>query len=58
MKKIAVLTIFASAILVMGSCGNKTQKVPFDNGDSVENSKIDPTVYGICGDAATDNRPG
>ncbi len=55
MKKIAVLTIFASAILVMGSCGNKTQKVPFDNGDSVENSKIDPTVYGICGDATTMN---
>lgn len=55
MKKLAVIFIFASAIIVMGSCGNKTQKVPFDNGDSVESSKIDPTIYGVCGEATTMN---
>ena len=38
----------------MGSCGNKTQKVPFDNGDSA-NMSIDSTLYGICGEATSMN---
>lgn len=55
MKKLAVIFLCGAAILGMGSCGNKTQKVPFDNGDSVENSRIDPTLYGACGEATTMN---
>ena len=36
-------------IVMFGSCGNKTQKVPFDNGDSAYAAKVDPTLYGVCG---------
>jgi hypothetical protein len=55
MKKIIAFPFFALIILLMGSCGNKTEKVPFDNGDSADISKIDPTVYGVCGEATTMN---
>ncbi len=40
---------------MMGSCGNKTQKVPFDNGDSADISNVDPTIYGVCGEATSMN---
>ena len=55
MKKLSILTIVACMMLVMGSCGNKTQPVPFDYGDSAENANVDPTVYGVCGDATSMN---
>ena len=51
MKKIGIILLVAAAVLTMGSCGNKTQKVPFDNGDS----SIDSTLYGICGEATSMN---
>lgn len=54
MKKIEIILLVAAAVLTMGSCGNKTQKVPFDNGDSA-NMSIDSTLYGICGEATSMN---
>ena len=54
MKKIGIILLVAAAVLTMGSCGNKTQKVPFDNGDSA-NMSIDSTLYGICGEATSMN---
>ena len=54
MKKIGIILLVAAALLTMGSCGNKTQKVPFDNGDSA-NMSIDSTLYGICGEATSMN---
>ena len=50
MKKIAIMAVVATAVLMMGSCGGKTQQVPFDNGDSADIFNQDPTVYGVCGD--------
>ena len=44
----------AAAVLMIGSCGNKTQQVPFDNGDSA-NMTVDSTLYGICGEATSMN---
>lgn len=55
MKKISVFLMIAAIILTMGSCGNKTQQVPFDNGDSAEIANADPTIYGISGVATTMN---
>ncbi|MBQ8065324.1 MAG: hypothetical protein IJ200_06675 [Prevotella sp.] len=51
MKKLSFLLTMAAAMLAMGSCGNKTQPVPFDDGDSTGLERVDPTVYGICGEA-------
>ena len=42
-------------MLTMGSCGSRTQQVPFDNGDSAAIANADPTIYGISGDATTMN---
>lgn len=55
MKKLGVIAIVASAVLMMGSCGNKTEKVPFDNGDSADVVNADPTIYGVCGEATAMN---
>lgn len=55
MKKTGVFAIVISAVVMMGSCGGKTQQVPFDNGDSAEIVNSDPTVYGICGEATAMN---
>lgn len=55
MKKLSILAIVACMMLAMGSCGNKTQPVPFDNGDSADMANVDPTVYGVCGDATSMN---
>jgi hypothetical protein len=56
MKKFGVIAIVAcAALMVMGSCGSGSQKVPFDNGDSAEVVNADPTVYGVCGDATAMN---
>lgn len=55
MKKLAIITLVAGAVLAMDSCGNKTQPVPFDNGDSADIANIDPTVYGVCGSSTTMN---
>lgn len=55
MKKISVLLVVAVSLLTMGSCGNKTQSVPFDNGDSADIANADPTIYGISGVATTMN---
>ena len=54
MKKIGIILLVAAAVLTIGSCGNNTQKVPFDNGDSA-NMSIDSTLYGICGEATSMN---
>jgi hypothetical protein len=54
MKKIGIILLVAAAVLTIGSCGNNTQKVPFDNGDSASMS-IDSTLYGICGEATSMN---
>ena len=49
MKKLAFLTILSAIIVLFGSCGNRAQKVPFDNGDSANSAKADPTLFGVCG---------
>lgn len=54
MKKTGIILLVAAVVLTMGSCGNKTQNVPFDNGDSA-NMTVDSTLYGICGEATTMN---
>jgi hypothetical protein len=55
MRKTSVLWLVAAAVLTMGSCGSRTQQVPFDNGDSAAIANADPTIYGISGDATTMN---
>ena len=55
MKKIAILVIAIGIALATGSCGGKTQQVPFDDGDSISQLQADPTVYGICGVETTMN---
>jgi len=57
MKKISiVLTMIACVVMAMSSCGGKTQKVPFDNGDSTDLSALqDPTIYGTCGEETAMN---
>lgn len=55
MKKLGIFLIVAAAVLTMGSCGNRTQPVPFDNGDSADIANADPTIYGISGVATTMN---
>lgn len=54
MKKIGIVLLIAAGILTMGSCGNKSEKVPFDNGDSL-GIEVDSTLYGICGEATSMN---
>jgi len=54
MKKFGIILLVAAAVLTIGSCGNNTQKVPFDNGDSA-NMSVDSTLYGICGEATSMN---
>ena len=54
MKKFGIILMVAAAVLMIGSCGNKTQQVPFDNGDSA-NMSIDSTLYGICGESTSMN---
>ena len=54
MKKFGIILMVAAAVLMIGSCGNKTQQVPFDNGDSA-NMTVDSTLYGICGEATSMN---
>lgn len=54
MKKIGIVLLVAAGILTMGSCGNKSDKVPFDNGDSL-GIEVDSTLYGICGEATSMN---
>ena len=48
------MLMVTAAVLTMGSCGNKTEKVPFDNGDSL-GINVDSTLYGICGEATSMN---
>lgn len=49
MKKLSFLCVVSALIVLFGSCGNKTEKVPFDNGDSAYAAKDDPTLFGVCG---------
>ena len=55
MKKLSFLCILSALIVLFGSCGNRSQKVPFDNGDSAYSSKADPTLFGVCGVETTMN---
>lgn len=49
MKKLSFLCILSALIVLFGSCGNSSQKVPFDSGDSAYSAKADPTLFGVCG---------
>jgi len=53
MRNFSLITIIIMAIMTMVSCGNKTQQVPFDNGDSADIANKDSTIYGVCGEATT-----
>lgn len=55
MKKIFAFTGVLAAVVMMGSCGNKTEKFPFDNGDSLDVANVDPTIYGVCSDGSSMN---
>ena len=55
MKKIALFTIVAAVVSMMAACGGKTEKVPFDNGDSADVANADPTIYGVCTDGTAMN---
>ena len=55
MKKLSFLCILSALIVMFGSCGNKSQNVPFDNGDSAYSTKADPTLFGVCGVETTMN---
>ena len=55
MKKILFLSVLSALVIMLGSCGNKSQKVPFDNGDSAFSAKADPTLFGVCGVETTMN---
>jgi hypothetical protein len=49
------MTAICGTLLTMTGCGGKTQEVPFDNGDSADVYNIDPTIYGVCGEATSMN---
>lgn len=57
MKRIViVMTLITAVIMVMSSCGGKTQAVPFDDGDTIDvTASQDPTIYGVCGDGTAMN---
>ena len=55
MKKTFVILVVTAAVLMIASCGNRTQPVPFDNGDSADIANADPTIYGIRGVGTTMN---
>ncbi len=55
MKKLGIFVIVLCVVMIMGSCGGKTQPVPFDNGDSAAIVNSDPTIYGICGEGTAMN---
>ena len=49
MKKLCFLCVVSALVIMLGSCRNKVEKFPFDNGDSTYNAFIDPTLFGVCG---------
>jgi hypothetical protein len=55
MKKLAVFTIVSAVVIMMAACGGKTEKVPFDNGDSADVANADPTIYGVCAEGTAMN---
>jgi hypothetical protein len=55
MKKFFVFMMVAVCVLMMASCGNKTQQVAFEEIDSTGVVKADPTIYGVCGEATAMN---
>lgn len=55
MKKLTIFGVLSALVVMLGSCGNKTQKVPFDNGDSAYATMADPTLFGVCGVATSMN---
>lgn len=55
MKKFFVFMMVAVCVWMMASCGNKTQQVAFEEIDSTEMGNVDPTIYGVCGEATAMN---
>ena len=55
MKKLAIFTIVSAVVIMMAACGGKTEKVPFDNGDSADVANADPTIYGVCAEGTAMN---
>lgn len=49
MKKLSFICVLSALMVILGSCGNKSEKVPFDNGDSAYTAMADPTLFGVCG---------
>ena len=55
-KNVIVITLVTAVIMVMSSCGGKTQAVPFDDGDTIDVAAAqDPTIYGVCGEGTAMN---
>ena len=55
MKRINVIMMVAVCVWMMASCGNKTQQVAFEEIDSTGMGNVDPTIYGVCGEATAMN---
>lgn len=55
MKKFLFLSVLTALVMMMGSCGNKSKRVLFDNGDTAFSAKDDPTLFGVCGVETTMN---
>ncbi len=55
MKKIAIFVVVSAVVMFMAACGGKTEKVPFDNGDSADVANADPTIYGVCAEGTAMN---
>ena len=54
-NRLAIVSVMCCMLLTLIGCGGKTQQVPFDNGDSADVYKIDPTIYGVCGEETSMN---
>ncbi len=55
MKKYVFFSSLAALTVMLGSCGSKSVKVPFDSGDSAYAVKADPTLFGVCGEETSMN---
>ena len=55
MKKFAIFVVVSAVVMFMAACGGKTEKVPFDHGDSADVANADPTIYGVCAEGTAMN---
>ncbi len=54
-NRLVFVAVMCGILLTMLGCEGKTKQYPFDNGDSADVANLDPTIYGMCGEATTMN---